>query len=110
MMNFTCFVTFRGTNKRMKRCHMIAFEFLSTQQTKANHAEIASEVITILRLLYHCITVRTHLYSLAFGCYLVLLFQMIFTRYILMPLLFSQRAKFKIAVVALNAIVISINH
>jgi hypothetical protein len=55
----------------MKGSHVARLKVFSALEAETLHAEGASQMVTVPRLLYHLVASWTHLDSLSFGCLII---------------------------------------
>lgn len=57
--------------KLMKGSHVARLKVFSALEAETFHAEGASQMVTVPRLLYHLVASWAHLDSLSFGCLII---------------------------------------
>jgi hypothetical protein len=62
----------------MKGSHMARLKVFTALEAETFHAEGASQMVTVLCLLYHLVASRAHLYSLSFCCLIIKEVEVIF--------------------------------
>ena len=60
-----------AAHKVMKGSHVASLEVFSALEAETLHAEGASQMVTVLRLLNHLVASWAHLDGLSFGCLII---------------------------------------